>query len=270
MSNAVTTTETKMLAVESALLKNDISKLTPAEKQQYYNAICESVGLNPLTKPFAFLNLQGREVFYATKDCSEQLRKIHGVSTQIISQGVVDGLFEVHIKAIDKTGRTDEDFASIPLANAKGNDLANIKMKCVTKAKRRVTLSICGLGVLDESELDTISSAHISPASNPQIKTVKELFAKDESKPATPTTIVEEKPTDDLGQFVCRIGKKYAGQKLEDIDQFDLDNYVRWIVKDGFDNLKPDFKEFVVAAEDYLKSKESKTDPSFNSQEKMP
>lgn len=270
MSNVATTTETKMLAVESALLKNDISKLTIAEKQQYYNAICESVGLNPLTKPFAFLNLQGREVFYATKDCSEQLRKIHGVSTQIVSQGVVDGLFEVHIKAIDKTGRTDEDFASIPVTNVRGNDLANIKMKCVTKAKRRVTLSICGLGVLDESELDTINPEFISPATNPQIKNVKELVA-DAAVIAPVQTSVEESPQiKDLSQFVCRIGKKFAGQKLGDIDQFDLDNYVQWIVKDGFDNLKPDFKEFVLAAEEYLKSKESKSDPSFNSAEKMP
>lgn len=29
-------------------------------------------------------------------------------------------------------------------------------MKAITKAKRRVTLSICGLGMLDESELETI------------------------------------------------------------------------------------------------------------------
>lgn len=267
MSNITTTTERKMLAVESALLRNDISKLSLEEKQQYYNAICESVGLNPLTKPFAFLTLQGREVLYATKDCTEQLRKIHGVSTQIMSQVVVDGLFEVHIKARDKTGRDDEDFAAIPIGSAKGSDLANIKMKCITKAKRRVTLSICGLGVLDETELDTINPDHIAPASsNPQIKNVRELAEAVEPKTAA---IVEEKPND-LGQFVCRIGKKYAGQKLEDIDQFDLDNYLQYIVKDGFDNLKPDFKEFVVAADEYLKSKESKTDPSFNSQEKMP
>jgi len=32
-------------------------------------------------------------------------------------------------------------------------------MKCETKAKRRATLSICGLGMLDESELETIPGA---------------------------------------------------------------------------------------------------------------
>ncbi len=96
---------------------------------------------------------------YATKDCTEQLRKIHGVSTQIVSVGISGDFMECHVKAADRTGRQDEDFASIPLGGAKGADLSNLKMKCVTKAKRRVTLSICGLGILDESELDNIQKS---------------------------------------------------------------------------------------------------------------
>jgi len=32
-------------------------------------------------------------------------------------------------------------------------------MKAETKAKRRVTLSICGLGLLDETEVETVSTA---------------------------------------------------------------------------------------------------------------
>jgi len=38
-------------------------------------------------------------------------------------------------------------------------DKANAIMKCETKAKRRVTLSICGLGFLDETEVDSIPGA---------------------------------------------------------------------------------------------------------------
>lgn len=37
--------------------------------------------------------------------------------------------------------------------------MANALMKAETKAKRRVTLSICGLGLLDESEIDTMKGA---------------------------------------------------------------------------------------------------------------
>ena len=36
-------------------------------------------------------------------------------------------------------------------------------MKAVTKAKRRVTLSICGLGMLDETEVESIPGAKAVP-----------------------------------------------------------------------------------------------------------
>lgn len=259
MSSVVTVKEKNMLAVESALVLNDISKLTADQRMEYYKSICDSVGLNHMTKPFAFLTLQGKTVLYATKDCAEQLRKIHGVSTQIISQGVVDDCYEVRIKARDKTGREDEDFASIPLNNVKGADLSNLKMKCVTKAKRRATLSICGLGMLDESELDTVSGVGFS--SNPQIENP---FKKDEPKDVTPEpehdeTIFQDGP--ELGDFEITIGKKYAGMKLKDVDQFELDSYVKWIYGDAQKkgrDLPANYKEFVDVAEAYLKTREVK------------
>jgi len=42
-------------------------------------------------------------------------------------------------------------------------NLANAQMKAVTKGKRRLTLSLCGLGWLDETEVETIPTA--KPAS---------------------------------------------------------------------------------------------------------
>lgn len=251
MSNSLTTSN--LSAVESALVRNDISKLSTQERISYLNALCESVGLNPLTKPFSFLSLQGREVVYATKDCSEQLRKIHGVSTQIVSQGVVGDCYEVQIKAQDRTGRMDEDFASIPLSNAKGADLSNLKMKAVTKAKRRVTLSICGLGVLDESELDTIAQSLKKHAENPQITNpLKEVTA-------SPVDIPEVFKDEDFGEYVCTVGKKYAGKKLKDIDMFELDNYLKWLKDSSEKQGRPlgSMQEFYDKASAYLCSLET-------------
>ena len=66
-------------AVENLLL-GDLSKLTTTERVAYITRVCESLGLNPLTKPFEYILLNGRLRLYATKDCTEQLRKVHGVS----------------------------------------------------------------------------------------------------------------------------------------------------------------------------------------------
>lgn len=266
MSNLVAQSR-NLDAVESALVKNDISKLSDVERINYYNAVCESVGLNPLTKPFAYLVLNGKTVLYATKDCTEQLRKIHRVSTQIISKGVNGDFVECHVRAKDATGREDEDFAAIPLSGAKGSDLANMIMKCVTKAKRRVTLSICGLGMLDESELDTITTEAKGVTSNPQVRSVFEenpttgrLEIKDSAPERTAEAIIDDTPQD-LGSFVCKIGKKFSGKMLSELDAFELDNYVKWL-KDSAEKqnktLTGDFLEFTEVAEAYLCSLEVK------------
>jgi hypothetical protein len=46
--------------------------------------------------------------------------------------------------------------SSLPLGREGG---ANAAMKCITKAKRRATLSVCGLGLLDETGIETIPAA---------------------------------------------------------------------------------------------------------------
>jgi hypothetical protein len=61
----------------------------------------------------------------------------------------------VHARAKDKSGRDDEDFGVVAFKGGGGEFMANAMMKAVTKAKRRVTLSISGLGFLDETEVPT-------------------------------------------------------------------------------------------------------------------
>ena len=68
-------------------------------------------------------------------------------------------IYIVTARAKDRTGREDESTGAVPLGNLKGDALANALMKAETKSKRRVTLSIAGLGWLDETELETIPSA---------------------------------------------------------------------------------------------------------------
>ena len=140
-------------------MTGDLSKLTPEDRLLYYAKVCESVGINPLTKPFDYLNLNGKLVLYANRNCTEQLRRVHQVSIKIAAREKVDDLYVVSAQATDKTGRTDEAIGAVNLGGLKGEALANACMKAETKAKRRVTLSLCGLGMLDETETVTIPGA---------------------------------------------------------------------------------------------------------------
>jgi hypothetical protein len=144
--------------IERLVLNGDLSKLSPTERVKYYNAFCMSLGLNPLTKPFQIIRFRGGDILYATKDCTEQLRKIHKVSISKLDKAFQNNLFIVTATAEDSTGRQDAASGVIFIGGMKGDNLANALMKAETKAKRRVTLSICGLGILDESETDNIGS----------------------------------------------------------------------------------------------------------------
>jgi hypothetical protein len=144
--------------IEQVLLAGDLSKLTPDQRLSYYNRVCESLGLNPLTQPFAYLKLGGREILYAKKDATEQLRMIHHISIDPagFTREVIEGVYIVTAPASTPSGRTDVSTGAVAIEGLKGENRANAMMKAETKAKRRVTLSICGLGMLDETEIDTI------------------------------------------------------------------------------------------------------------------
>jgi hypothetical protein len=144
--------------IQQVLLGGDLSKLTPDQRVAFYNRICQSLGLNPLTQPFAYLRLNGKEVLYAKKDATEQLRMIHDISIDPkgFTREVIEGVYVVTAPASMPNGRTDVSTGAVPIDGLKGETRANAMMKAETKAKRRVTLSICGLGMLDETEVETL------------------------------------------------------------------------------------------------------------------
>lgn len=146
--------------IESVLIGGNLNSLTVEQRVEYYRALCRSLGLNPLTKPFDYLALNGKLVLYAKRDCTDQLRKIHHVSVTHLTSQTVDGMCIVRVEVKDREGRTDAAIGAVWVKALSGLDLANAIMKTETKAKRRATLSICGLGMLDESELDTVENAH--------------------------------------------------------------------------------------------------------------
>jgi hypothetical protein len=145
-------------AIEKVLIGGDLASLKTEERLSYYNRVCESLGLNPLTQPFAYLSLSGKLTLYARKDAAEQLRSVRGISLRIVSRELVDGMYVVTCHA-EVRGRTDEATGVIDLSSLKGEAKANAMMKAETKAKRRVTLSICGLGLMDETEVDSVPHA---------------------------------------------------------------------------------------------------------------
>lgn len=145
--------------IEQVLIDGDLSKLSDTDRLSYYQKVCESLGLNPLTKPFDYLKNKksGALTLYANKDCAAQLRRIYGVSIAKCDTEIKDGIFIVTVVATNARGQADCDIGCVPIKNLQGEELANAMMRAVTKAKRRATLSLCGLGWLDQSEIEALT-----------------------------------------------------------------------------------------------------------------
>jgi hypothetical protein len=179
------------------VLKGDLSGLSPEQKMEYYYRLCEHLKLDPVTRPFDIINIRGREIMYAHKGCTDQLRKQNGVSVTDVRGENVGDCYRVTAIGSDASGRTDAATGVVSIGKLFGDDLANALMKAETKAKRRLTLSLCGLGMLDESEIETIPGAMTVSLDSPY--GVREVVPS--AAPATtpePTTITG-KPAASLG-----------------------------------------------------------------------
>jgi len=153
----------------SIIIDGDLSRLHPSDKVLYYRGYCERLGLDPFTKPFDLLRLQGREVLYLTRSGAQQLNKMHGVSHQIISRELMaePGIFQVIARATLPDGRFTESMSAVSIANLKGEQYCNALMKAETKAKRRSTLDLLGLGILSEEEAVSLPGERVEIAPEP-------------------------------------------------------------------------------------------------------
>src|SRR5258708_6078007 len=146
--------------VERVMIVGDLGKLTPEERVAYYKNTCEALGLNPLTRPFEYILMKGGKLtLYARKDCTDQLRKAYGISIRITARERIEDVYIVTASATTKDERCDESTGAVSIGGLKGEDMSNAFMRAETKAKRRVTLSICGLGFSDETEVESIPGA---------------------------------------------------------------------------------------------------------------
>ena len=183
------------------ILQGDLSKLSANDKVRYYNGYCERMGLDPFTKPFDILRLNGKEVLYCTRSGTQQLNKLHKVSHLITSRdtNAEAGVYIVTSKASLPDGRCTESIGAVNIAGLKGEAYANAIMKAETKAKRRATLDLLGLGVLDESEAESIPNA-----STVALQTMVEALPQMEVQAVE---VIEEDPELSIGRLAIAIKK---------------------------------------------------------------
>jgi hypothetical protein len=116
--------------IESLVRLGDLSALSSAERARFYVQMCEGLGLNPHAQPFAFLKLNGKEVFYATRGATDQLAAMHKLNREIVDGPKVIDLAGTKLvyavcRATHPNGRVETATATVPLI-----DPVNVLMKC--------------------------------------------------------------------------------------------------------------------------------------------
>lgn len=245
--------------LEKVLLKSDLQGLTPIETVHHIKNICDSLGLNPLTNPIEAIEFQGKKKLYFTKQATEQLRVIKHISVSIKETKLIDDLYIVIAEAKTPEGRYDTSTAAIAFSHLKGQARADAMMKCETKAKRRVTLSICGLGYLDESETESLPNYKKINVDKNENKLITKEVELDDS------TLPTKNEMDDM-DLQSDIEKINLSKNLEDLQKSYRSGYSYWVNKRDKERLHKiveakDKKKFELERDDFVKEMdESKVD----------
>lgn len=220
--------------IEQLLITGNIGRLNSEQRVRYVLSLCEKMGLDPARKPFDYIEKGGTVFLYANKGAAEQLRSRHNISITKSTPQKIDDIYVVTVEVSDGK-RSDSGTGAVSIVGLKGEALANAMMKAETKAKRRATLSICGLNMLDETEIETISNIRKAPL------------------------IAPEQPEEGNGSVDkavrIRFGK-YASRHPSEVDTKELSDYYFFLEekmsKDDKYKTNPQVKETLDIIGDYL------------------
>ncbi len=195
-------------AIERALISGDLASLSTNERLAFYHSRCQAAGLDPRAQPFEYLNLNGKLKLYATKSATDQLIAMHHLTVELVERKFEtwSGCYEVRCRVAFPDGHTVEDIGVVAIPEKiTGEPLANAMMKAVTKAKRRTVLSACGLGMLDESEVESIPEARVvapEPVQQSRIEGPRQV-PMDHPKEVRPvySEPIKSKPRSEFRQF---------------------------------------------------------------------
>lgn len=219
--------------LQKFLFYGDLSSLSKSQQNEYIFKLSRSMGLNPWTRPFDMIVLNGKLTVYTNKGAAAQLRDLKHINLRKVYAGALrmgdgvppyPGIYEVEIEASIPDEKAEGGFrrscnvGTVTIMDTVGEALSNAVLKCWTKAERRATLAIAGVAFPDETEVGSIPQG----ASEPQRRLPKQLSAvqrgpepqAEAPSPTTTTTVGGEKVDTKTGEILdAEVVQKQAPQQ---------------------------------------------------------
>ena len=150
----------------AAAAGKDSRALAPGHRAAALASLCRALHLNPLTNPLIYVTLNGKEVLYVTRQATDQIAARLGLHRETVEGPEVRDFAgtkllycKVRVTMPGAGGRSETAVATLP-----PTDLVNSVMKVETKAKRRATLSMVGLGMMGEDDVEGAAGGEIPVA----------------------------------------------------------------------------------------------------------
>lgn len=149
----------------------DLTNYSEEQRQQYVEAVCEHLDvpseLNLVRLIWSDEGDGARHlVAYALKGATDIIRDKKKITTENLTSQVIGGSIAFTATGKDKEGRQEIAVGSAYIDGLKGKSLDNAIMTSQTRSTRRMTLQFVGGGVLDESEVNTVTT-NINTQSTP-------------------------------------------------------------------------------------------------------
>ena len=192
----------------------DTRSLEPADRKAVLVGLARKLGLNPMSNAVMFLLTNGRETLYVTKQGTDQIAAAARLQRETIKGPevvTIEGrkLVFCQVRATHPDGRSEVSTATLALM-----DPVNDLMKCETKAKRRATLSVCGLGLLAEDEIETIPGAQRVPMSTTETAQATETAAPTGENAAAAVADVPAEPSGEHAEMLAAVHEQIANLEL--------------------------------------------------------
>ncbi len=164
------------------LQTGDVLHFKEEDKLKIMHMICNKLGVDPITRPVELLKLPAtnktpeREIWYLSSTGCEMIAAKWKMSFKIKDRGVdkEEGIAYCVMEAtIPETNRVDEATAFVECAIKDmkgeiklffGTQMANARMKCETKARRRLIKRLAGLDYIDEDDVKDLEKERKSEA----------------------------------------------------------------------------------------------------------
>ncbi len=163
-----------------ASFTRDWTNVSEKDRIRAVVAMCKVLNISPALNPFYFINLpeQGktpaRTILYPGSESTALIAKGNNISLQITNKWLdkESNIYFVEGYGIDGAGRKIENIAATYMAGYNGvltgQHRANAMMKTVTKFQRRTVLSMVGLSIPDDDEIERLHEARVINASRPE------------------------------------------------------------------------------------------------------